>query len=183
MSNNKNNLHFYLLATKVVPATVSFYSARGIGSQVLAGAGVDEELRRAGKTCCRHRASGFQASNSVGFRRGISPAVHVCYKLFWNWNGVVRFVSQDKGFVIWHFYNYCLVQIASLWSLSIEFRIIFATNEFVDRIRNFKSNASRLKGKNMKRIRRRSDLLWKKLRQRQDIWIETRRRPIFLTKF
>jgi len=37
----------------------------------------------------------------------------VCNKLFWKWNGVVWFVSQevwfDKGFVIWHFRNYCLV--------------------------------------------------------------------------
>jgi len=72
------------VATRAVPATASFYSARGFGSQALAGAAVDEELRRAGKTCCRHRASGFQASKSVGFRRGIPPAVHVCYKLFWN---------------------------------------------------------------------------------------------------
>ena len=33
----------------------------------------------------------------------------VSYKLFWNWNGVVRFVSQevwfDKGFIIWQFFN------------------------------------------------------------------------------
>ena len=67
-----------------VPATASLYSARGIGSQASAGAAVDEELRRAGKTCCWHRASGFQASKCVGFRRGILPAVHVCCKLFWN---------------------------------------------------------------------------------------------------
>ena len=72
------------VAMRVVPATASFYSARGIGSQASAGAAVDEELRRAGKTSCRHRASGFQASKSVGFGRGIPPAVHDCYKLFWN---------------------------------------------------------------------------------------------------
>ena len=47
----------------MVPATASFYSAKDIGSQASTGAVVDEELRRAGKTCCRHRASGFQASN------------------------------------------------------------------------------------------------------------------------
>jgi len=135
------------VAMRVVPATASVYSARGISSQASAGAAVDEELRRAGKTCCRHRASGFQASKSGGFRRGIPPAVHVCYKLFWNWNGVVRFVSLDKGFVIWHFHNYCLVQIVSLWSLSIGVRIIFTTNELVDRMRNFKSNAFRFKRK------------------------------------
>ena len=39
-----------MVATRVVPATASFYSARGIGSQLSAGAAVDEELRRAGKT-------------------------------------------------------------------------------------------------------------------------------------
>jgi len=135
------------VATRVVPATASFYSARGIGSQASAGAAVDEELRRAGKTCCRHRVSSFQASKSVGFRWGFTPAVHVCYKLFWNWNGAVRFVSQDKGFVIWHFHNYCLIPIVSLWSLGIGVQIIFTTNEFLDRIRNFKSNASRFKKK------------------------------------
>jgi len=50
-----------MILTRVVPATAS-YSARGIGSQASVGAAVDEELRQAGKTCCRHRASGFQAS-------------------------------------------------------------------------------------------------------------------------
>jgi len=96
---------------RVVPATASFYFARGNGSHASAGAAVarDEVLRRAGKTCCRHRASGFQASKSVGFRWGIPPDVHVCYKLFSNWNGVVPFVSQDKGCVIWHFHHYCLI--------------------------------------------------------------------------
>jgi len=153
-----------LHATRVVSATALVYSTRGIGSQASAGAAVDEELRRAGKTCCQHRASGFQASKSVGFRRGIPPAVHICYKLFWNWNGVtcMRFVSQSKGFVIWHFHNYCLVQIVSLWSLSIGVRIIFTTKEFVDRIRNFKSNACRCKKENMKKMRRRPDFLSKK---------------------
>jgi len=70
----------------------------------------------------------------------------VTNKLFWNRNGVVRFSSQevwfDKGFVIWHFRNYCLVQIVSLWLLSIGVKIIFTTNELVDRIRNLKWNAS-----------------------------------------
>jgi len=65
----------------------------------------------------------------------------VSNKLFWNWNGVVGFVSQevwfDKGFVIWHFCNYCLVQIVSLWSLTIGVQIIFTTNELVDSIKNF----------------------------------------------
>ena len=137
------------VATRVVPATASLYSARGIGTQASAGAAVDEELRRAGTTCCQRRASAFQASKSVGFRRGIPSAVHVFNKLFWNWNGVVRFVSQNKGFVIWHFHNYYLVQIVSLWSLSIKVRIIFTTNEFVDKIRNLKWNASQFMKKNM----------------------------------
>jgi len=52
------------VATGVVPATASFYSARGIGSQTSAGAAMDEELRRAEKTCCRHRASGFLPAQS-----------------------------------------------------------------------------------------------------------------------
>jgi len=67
----------------------------------------------------------------------------VSYKLFWNWNGVARFSSQevwfDKGFFIWHFLNYFLVQIMSLWSLSIGVGIIFTTNKLVDRRRNFES--------------------------------------------
>jgi len=135
------------VATRVVPATASFYCARGLGLQASVGAAVDEELRRAGKVCCQHRASSFQASKSVYFRRGIPPAVHAYYKLFWNWNGVVQVVSQDKGFVIWQIHDYCLVQIVSLWSFSIGVRIIFTTNELVDRRRNFKSNASRLNKK------------------------------------
>jgi len=36
----------------------------------------------------------------------------------------------------------------SLWSLSIGVGIIFTTNELVDRISNFKSNASRFKQNN-----------------------------------
>ena len=55
-------------------------------------------------------------------------------KLFWNWNGAMRFVSQevliDEGFVICHFLNY-------YWSWNI-----FTIAELVDRIRNFKSNTS-----------------------------------------
>jgi len=51
------------------------YSARDIGFQALAGVAVDEELRRAGKTCCRQRASGLHVSKSIGFRRGIPHAV------------------------------------------------------------------------------------------------------------
>jgi len=169
------------VATRVVPATASFYSARSIGTQASTGAAVDEELLQAGKTCCRHRASGFQASKSVGFRRGIPPAVHVFYKLFWNWNGFVRFVSQDKGFVIWHFHHYCLVQIVSLWSLNFGVRIIFTTNEFVNRIMNFKSNDSRFEKQIMKIMRRRPDFLWNKMRCRQDLSNKMRRRQDILT--
>jgi len=70
----------------------------------------------------------------------------VSKKSFWNWNSFVWFVSQevwfDKGFVIWNFRNYCLVQILSLWSLSIGVQIIFTTNKLVDRIKNLKWNAS-----------------------------------------
>ena len=70
----------------------------------------------------------------------------VSHKLFWNCNGVVRFVSQevwfDKRFVIQNFRNDCLVQIVSLWSLSIGVQIIFTANKLVDRIKNFKWNAS-----------------------------------------
>jgi len=63
----------------------------------------------------------------------------VSNKLIWYWNRVVQFVSQevwfDKGFVIWHFRNYCLLHIVSLWSLGIGVQIIFTTNELVDRIK------------------------------------------------
>jgi len=68
-------------------------------------------------------------------------------KLLWNWNGVVRFVFQEvwfdiERFVIWNFRNYCLVQIVSLWSLSIGVQIIFTTNKLVDRAKDLKWNAS-----------------------------------------
>ena len=60
-SGSRRTQWLQMILTRVVPATAS-YSARGIGSQASVGAAVDEELRQAGKTCCRHRASGFQAS-------------------------------------------------------------------------------------------------------------------------
>jgi len=76
----------------------------------------------------------------------------VSNNLFWNWNGVMQFVFQevwsDNGFVIWHFCKtwhfckHCLVRIVSLWSFSIGVQIISTTNELVDRIENFKWNAS-----------------------------------------
>jgi len=113
----------------------------------------------------------------------------VSNKLFWNWNCVVRFVSQevwfDKGFVIWNFRNYCLVQIVSLWSLSIGVEIIFTTNELVDRIRNLKWNVSQNDQE--------EDSLWKecaagqilyeiKFSRRQDLSNKMRRRTDFWTK-
>ena len=48
-------------------------------------------------------------------------------------------------------------------------RIIFTTNELVDRTRNFKSNASRCRQKNKKKMRRKPDFLWNKMRRRQDL--------------
>jgi len=95
----------------------------------------------------------------------------VSCKLFWNWNDVVRFVSQevwfDKGFVIWNFLNYCLVQTVSSWSFNIGVEIIFTTNELVDRIRNrdCKSNASLFK----KKMYEKKDLS-NKMRRRPDFW-------------
>ena len=65
------------VTARVVPGTASSNSARGIGDQASAGAAVDEELRQAGKTSCRHRVSGLQESKYVGFRRGI-PFCCVC---------------------------------------------------------------------------------------------------------
>ena len=88
-------------------------------------------------------------STSAGFRWGIPPAVRYSYKLFWNWNGVVQFVSRevwfDEGFVMWNFHNYCLVQTVSLWSLSVGVEIVFTTDELADRIGYFISNAPRFK--------------------------------------
>jgi len=128
------------VAKRVIAATGSFYSARGIGSETSVGAAVDEEWW-AGKT---HLLASLVLAQRERFER-IKTYV-VSNKLFWNWNGVVRFVSQevcfDKGFVIWHFRDYCLVQIVSLWSLSVEVQIVFTTHELVDRIKNCKWNAS-----------------------------------------
>ena len=88
----------------------------------------------------------------------------VSNKLFWNWNDVVRFISQevwfDKGFVIWNCRNYCLVQIVSLWSLSIGVQIIFTTNKLVDRIKKLEMKCIPewlSRGLFMKRMRCRPD--------------------------
>ena len=130
---------------RVIAATGSFYFARGIDSQASVGAAVDEE-HWAEETACKRK----RIEISLVF---VTIMLHVLtyvvsHKLFWNWNSVVRFVSQevwfDKGFVIWIFRNYCLVQILSLWLLSIGVQIIFTTNELVDRIRNLTWNASRM---------------------------------------
>jgi len=83
----------------------------------------------------------------------------------------LKMFDFDKGFVIWHFLNYCLVQIISLWSLSIGVGIIFTSNELVDRTRNFKSNAP---GLNLK--------IYEKNAPQQDLSDKMRRRPEFLTK-
>jgi len=75
------------------------------------------------------------------FADGSSTASHKRERI-----GVVRFVSQevwcDKVFVIWQFLNYCLEQIVSSRSLRIGVRIVFTTNELVDRTSNLESNAS-----------------------------------------
>jgi len=55
------------------------YWLSGIG-----GRDCGQSLSCVGRERLVARASGFQASKSVGFRRGIPPAVHACYKLFWN---------------------------------------------------------------------------------------------------
>jgi hypothetical protein len=85
----------------------------------------------------------------------------VSYKLFWNWFGVVRFVSHevwfDREFVNWHFLHYCWIHIVLLQSLSIGVRIIYTTKELVDKIRNLKSNVSQNDQK--------GNVLWKDAQQ------------------
>jgi len=89
------------VAMRVLAATGSFYFARGIGSQASVGAAVDEE-HWAEETACKRK----RIETSLVF---VTIMLHVLTyvvsnKLFWNWNSVVRFVSQevwfDKGFVI-----------------------------------------------------------------------------------
>jgi len=85
----------------------------------------------------------------------------VSYKLFWNWFGVVRFVSHevwfDREFVNWHFLHYCWIHIVLLQSMSIGVRIIYTTKELVDKIRNLKSNVSQNDHK--------GNVLWKDAQQ------------------
>jgi hypothetical protein len=96
---------------------------------------------------------------------------------------LVRFISQevwfDKGFVIWHFLNYCLVQILSLWSLSIESWNHFH-QQWISRQQETSNQVHHgLSKTNMKTRRRRPDFLC----HRQDLSNKMRRRPDFLTKF
>ena len=143
MSTRQSRYETVRDGSDVIAATESFYFARGIGSQASVGAAVDKE-HWAEETACKRK----RIEISLVF---VTIMLHVLMyvvsnKLFWNWNGVVRFVSQefwfDKGSVIWIFRNYCLVQILSLWLLSIGVQIIFTTNKLVDRIKNLKWNAS-----------------------------------------
>ena len=106
------------VATRVIAATGSFYSAIGIDSQASVGA--------AGGGAKKRRAN--EKEISLVFETIMLHVLTyvVSNKLIWNWNGVVRLVSQevwfDKGFVIWNFRNYCLVQIVSLDHLVLEFK-------------------------------------------------------------
>jgi len=89
------------VAMKIIAATRSFYFARGIGSQASVGSAVDEE-HWAEETACKRK----RIEISLVFVTIILHALTYVFsiKLFWNWNGDVRFVSQevwfDKGFVI-----------------------------------------------------------------------------------
>jgi len=89
------------VAMRVIAATESFYFARGIGSQASVGAAVDEE-HWAEETVCKRK----RLEISLVFVAIMLQVLTYVFslKLFWNWNGVVQFVSQevwfDKGFVI-----------------------------------------------------------------------------------
>ena len=144
------------------------------------GAAVDEEWW-AGKT---HLLASLVLAQRERFER-IKTYV-VSNKLLWNSSGVVQFVSWevwfDKGFVIWHFRNYCLVQIVPMWLFSIGVEIIFTTNESVDRIKNFIWNASPNDedGKNAPQAR---FSIKQNAPQAGLQWLnKMRRRPDFLTK-
>jgi len=151
------------VATRVIAAAGSFNSARGIDSQTSVGAAVDEE-RWPGNT---QLLASVALAQSEQFERFTTYVVS--NELFWNWNSVVRFVSGevwfDKGFVIWHFRNYCSVQFVLLQSLSIGDQIVFTTNELVDSIKIFKWNASPNDEE--------EDFLWKKCTTGQ-IFYETK---------
>ena len=119
------------VATRVVPATGSCYSARVFRCrrvQMWTKSRVGREILVAWTEQAVSKRQILQALGAA-----LSLLYDDCYKLFWNWNDVVRFVFQkvwfDKEFVIWHFLNYCMVQIVLLWSFSIGVRIILTTNE------------------------------------------------------
>jgi len=81
-----------MIATRVIAATESFYFARGIGLQASVGAAVDEE-HWAEETACKRK----RMKISLVF---VTIMLHVLTyvvsnKFFWNYNGVVRFVSQE----------------------------------------------------------------------------------------
>jgi len=92
---------FKTVATRVIAATESFCFARGIGSQASVGAAVDEE-HWAEETACKRKRIEISLI-LVTIMLNVSTYV-VSNIFFWNWNSIVRFVSQevwfDKGFVI-----------------------------------------------------------------------------------
>jgi len=61
-------------------------------------------------------------------------------------------------------------------------RIIFTTNELVDRTRNFTSDAFWFKPKNMEKCAAGQIFYDKKMRRRQDLSNKMRHMPYFLTK-
>ena len=101
------------------------------------GVSVHNKFRRREEKACKRKRKEISLVFVIVMLHVLTYVVS--NKLIWYWNRVVQFVSQevwfDKGFVIWHFRNYCLLQIVSLWSLGIGVQIIFTTNELVDRIK------------------------------------------------
>jgi hypothetical protein len=89
------------------------------------------------------------------------------YKLFWNWIGVVRFVSHevwfDQGFVIWHFFLCFFFGIVSLWSLITSMQSIFNINELVNPTRHWN------------RMPHRQDFWWNKMQRRKDFFVKRMR--------
>jgi len=92
-SRRTKQLDSETVATRVIEATGSFYSARGIGSQASVGAAVDEE-RWAGKTLLAslefgaHKASGKRRRIEISLVLVIVMLHVLTYivsnKLFWN---------------------------------------------------------------------------------------------------
>ena len=97
---------------RVVPATASFYTARGIGRR---------RARLWTKSCVGRERLVTGTERAVSKRQNLQAlgeAFPLLYMIVINWFGIemvfLQFVSQDKEFVICHFHNYCLVQIVSL---------------------------------------------------------------------